>query len=186
MSLKERNTLLKQLRSAGHIIPRNIKLPELREMMQRLREEHVEAVSGEGEQQQEELQPERPKRPERVPLGTHRPKLDFESYKKPGYSYRLMRGSVGRLQDAERGGWEYVLAEDGTKVKARVGEFEDGSSREDFLMKIDKKWYDEDQAKKQKVVDQVDEAIKAGGVGRQTDDGRYVPDGAIRYETTKT
>lgn len=126
----------------------------------------------------------------RVPLGSFRQKLVVPEYlKENGYVYRIVRGDSSRLQNAQDGGYEYVYDKDtetdehfgsktsiGSKVSYNVGKFEDGSTRTDYLMKIKKEFYDEDQLEKKKVVDEIDKAIHGGSINEQADDKRYIPE----------
>jgi hypothetical protein len=121
-------------------------------------------------------------RKERVPFGVHRKKLDphpdlkarLDADDKVSYWFNdVDHGS--RIQAAQDAGYEFVTAEGyeklgdanekqekGKKIKKLVGANKDGSPMYAFLMAIKRKWYEEDQAKKARENDRVDEAILGG------------------------
>ncbi len=134
----------------------------------------------------------------RIPLGTFRQKLVVPAHiKEKGYKYRVVNGSPQRINDALAGGYDFVYdkASDtdehegsrnslGKKWSYNVGTHKDGSPRVDFLMKIKTEFYEEDQAAKKVLVDEVDDAIHKGRINRGKDDKRYVPDdGGITIDT---
>lgn len=146
--------------------------------------------------------PKKDKRKERVPLGVPRRRLSFAD-KDPGYEYRVIHnrpGKPNRVKDAEEAGYEFVLKEDdetmGDEDASRASDMDrrithvvgaDDSNRPliGYLMRIKKKWYDEDQAKKQGNVDAIERAIMEGkGVmGSQDVEKRYTPkSGGTRIE----
>ena len=99
----------------------------------------------------------------RVPLGSMKTKLDYPS--RPGYVRRWFNDQGNRLYDAGRAGYEFVeeTNEGRTiKVSRRVGTHDDGQPLMAYLMEIRQEFYDEDQAIKQKVVDDIDAAIRSG------------------------
>ena len=140
---------------------------------------------------------DRSSRKERIPLGVARARLAVAD-RDPNYEYRWMKGSADRLAAAENGGYEYVEspvkvgegAKDGntdmgSRVSQVVGHNTDGSPRRDYLMRIPKEFYREDQAAKQAEIDKVDAAIKRGDAHKHGDDNRYVPKEGIRIRTAK-
>jgi hypothetical protein len=132
----------------------------------------------------------------RVPLGTHRSKLDASSYDIPANKVpRWVNDTAGRLRDALEGGYEFVqdpnaeghVGEDpmqsqgmGSAVNVKVGTNEDGSPLRGYLMVIDRELYEEDQADKMAKVDEMDDAIKKGSHQSDYHDGKYIPPGGIR------
>lgn len=126
----------------------------------------------------------------RVPLGVPRSKLSAPQIQ--GYSTRWINDTVGRLQNAEAGGYEFVYEREldgqagntdlGDKVSRIVGRNEDGSPLRAFLMKIKETWYREDQRTKQRKVDEIDTAIRRGKLNEQPDDKRYVPKEGIKID----
>ena|SRR5690242_17979100 len=140
---------------------------------------------------------DRSSRKERIPLGVARARLTVAD-KDPNYEYRWVKGSQERLAAAESGGYEFVTeagkvgegAKDGNtdmgaRVSQVVGTNTDGSPRRDYLMRIPKDLYREDQAAKQAQVDEVDKAIKRGDAHQRGDDKRYVPKDGIKIRTAK-
>lgn len=104
------------------------------------------------------------KRPPRQPMGAT---LNLEF---PGlcddkdYHYRVFDDKPGRIDQAIRGWWEHVKDHQGNNV-SRTG------FKSQFLMKIEKKYWDQDQELKQK---------KISGMLRDSTqklaDGEYLPD----------
>jgi hypothetical protein len=98
----------------------------------------------------------------------------------------------GRVQRAEDGGYGFVTADGterigegqngnsdlGSRISRIVGTKEDGTPLRAYLMAIDEEYYQEDQAAKQKEVDEIDAQIRSGSVGntKPGQDGRYVKD----------
>ncbi len=104
--------------------------------------------------------------PKRTPLG-ERNRLTFKNLD-PAYSYRIINDKDDRLKRAQDGGYEFVESEEqlgdtrvadpsklGSKVSKPVGNGVTG-----YLMRIKKEWYDEDQEKKQKLVDRTEQSMK--------------------------
>lgn len=127
-------------------------------------------------------------RRERVPLGVPRTKLAVP--KRAGYERRWINDdNKGRLQAASEGGYTFVtdpnlkVGEDGggdktdSRVSRIVGRAEGGKPLRAFLMEIPSELYKKDQASKQAALDEVDRAIRKGGLVPQGEEHRYVPDG---------
>lgn len=133
----------------------------------------------------------------RVPLGGHRQKLQVNA--REGYKRRWINDKEGRLLNAENGG--YLFVEDptlqvgdadlkneetgvGSRVRRLVGSHKDGSPMYAYLMEIKEEWYEQDQADKQKAIDEVEDAIKRGNVdGGIEASERYTPKGGgVRIE----
>lgn len=125
---------------------------------------------------------EEPDRTERVPFGV--PKQRLNAPDGDGFQYRVFNDNwakePGRIQRAQKAGYEKV--DDFDPVV--VGTNEDGSPIKGVLMRIPKKWYDEDQKLKQKEVDKVDQAIKKGTLEQKAGDNRYIPQGIKIHANT--
>lgn len=130
-------------------------------------------------------------RRQRVPLGGHRQKLQAKQH--AGFHRRWFNDVDTRLLDAKGAGYDYVRdekakGEDGTdsRLSRVVGVKEDGSPMRAFLMEIRQDWYDEDQAAKQKLIDETDSAIRRGNVRGANPKDRssyYVPSEGISVRT---
>jgi len=148
---------------------------------------------------EEKRGPGRPKkeRTARIPLGTPRRKLSFDN-QDPNYVYRWINDAPGRLQNAEVGGYEYVTTDEaqsgigdedmrnedtgmGEKISAVV---DSRTGKKAYLMKIKRQWYEEDQAEKQRPLNEFDDQLRrvsdqySSGV-----DNRYVPKGGMKIST---
>uniref|UniRef100_A0A6M3JRF4 C2H2-type domain-containing protein n=1 Tax=viral metagenome TaxID=1070528 RepID=A0A6M3JRF4_9ZZZZ len=117
-------------------------------------------------------------RKERIPLGSLRKKLSAREI--PGKKTRWMndnwRKYPTRIQDALDGGYGFVSrggqiigdgpvdgnTDLGSRVSKVVGSNSDGTPITSYLMAIDNDLYEEDQAEKQKGVNETDERIKKG------------------------
>lgn len=96
----------------------------------------------------------------RVPLGVASLKLKFKQ--REGYHRHIFNDVKNRLHDAELAGYTYVeeiIDERGTRVSRRVGVHDDMSPMFAFLMEIRQELYDEDEAGRMAVVDEIDAAI---------------------------
>jgi hypothetical protein len=102
----------------------------------------------------------------RTPLGA-RNRLTFSNLD-PEFQYRVINDVDDRLMRAQEAGYEFVESPEqlgdkkvaeaskiGTSVSKPVGNGTIG-----YLMRIPKKWYEEDQAAKQKQIDQTEAALK--------------------------
>lgn len=137
-------------------------------------------------------------RHERVPLTGLRQKLHVsDKYKEPGYVYRWFNDHQSKLFDAERAWWSFVddpnvevgEGEDqkdklSTKVRRIVGTRENGKPIYAYLMKIQKKIYQEDVDAREKHLDEIDRSIRRGEGpgGAPGEDGKYIPPQGIKYE----
>jgi hypothetical protein len=140
----------------------------------------------------------REKRKERIPLGIPRKKLDFPS--RPGFVRRVIVDRPGRLEDAERAGYQFVteatLHGDASpkdlteresvdsRITRVVGTHEDGRPMYGYLMEIPEELYKEDQRTKQAVIDKMEAAMRRGqdDQGGPGQDGRYIPRVGIKIE----
>jgi len=128
-------------------------------------------------------------RKKRVPLGAPRRKLAFTG--RQGFKRRVINDVGTRLDDAIAGGYQFVL-KDGAEFKdadvinrneavnncvCRTIDKTEGTKG--YLMEIPIAYYNEDQAAKQKVIDEQEDAILNGedSHGKTGADGRYVPRG---------
>jgi len=134
------------------------------------------------------------KRRERVPLGVPRRKLAWKDQDED-YVYRVIHNrpnKPNRVNEALKAGYEFVKddrhlgdedvsnemgASIDSRVTAIVGTGEKGEAMTGYLMRIKREWYEEDQAKKQEIVNKREEAILTGidEKGRPGADGRYIP-----------
>jgi hypothetical protein len=151
-----------------------------------------------GEEQAKEAKV-RKKRGGRIPLGQHRSKMSVESLNLPDSVVpRWINDIGGRIRDALDGAYKFVddpnlagrqAGEDplqpqgmGSALNIPVGTHEDGSPMIAYLMTIDKELYEEDQADKQRVVDEIDKAILEGHHQSSYADGKYRPDGGTKMQ----
>ena len=140
----------------------------------------------------------------RIPMGAHRYKLqlsdeDTAEFKRRKMVPRWVNDQDGRIQRALDGGYNFVKPEyarsvgssalhegntdEGAKVSKIVSRGTDHVIRA-YLMEISEKYYKEDQAEKQKIVDRFDDAIAAGRAGGAEVENAYIPGGnktAVRY-----
>lgn len=113
---------------------------------------------------------------ERIPFGVPKRKMniDADTAKRiAGKVPRWINDTDTRVVEAQRGGYEFVEGEVKTgdaatkenknrRVRKAVGKNADGSTRYAYLMAIDKEYYAEDQAEKEKTNKKVDDAIRGG------------------------
>jgi len=112
-------------------------------------------------------------RPKRVPIHEQRDKLS--TTQKPGFVRRWVNDVVGRLEKFDRAGWVPVDRNDvdvnhgevagsnthlGSGVSKDVGRTRAGDGTQAVLMEIPIELYEEDQAAKQRIVDESDRAMK--------------------------
>ena len=114
-------------------------------------------------------------RTQRVPVGTR--KVLTVAGKDPDYEYRIINDSADRVQEFLDAGYELVerdsvrvgdkrvgsASAEGTKAQLSVGQGMKG-----FVVRIKKEWYQEDQARKQAHVNELESATKAKAL-----DGTY-------------
>ena len=127
-------------------------------------------------------------RQERIPLGHIRPKMAVQA--SPGMVGRWVNDVGGRIQAAEKGGYQKVFTDPLTPEGERrplthmAGVAEGGGPLIAYYMEIPKKLYEADQKAKQELVDSIDEAISQGNIeGEVGKEGRYVPPGGISIRT---
>jgi hypothetical protein len=148
----------------------------------------------------EELPEEKPTRRserKRVPLGTHRQKLNTDGYDiPPDKLARWVNDHPGRLDTAKIGGYSFVRNPDkgisagedplrvqqmGDAVSAIVGTAPGGEPLRAYLMVIDKDMYDEDKVLKEAEMDKTDASIRRGVGSGVSEEGMYPADGGIKY-----
>lgn len=128
----------------------------------------------------------------RVPLGVPRPKLTVPD--RPGYVRRWINDVEGRIQNAERGGYQFVEKEGlqvggpdisnenrdlGTRHSYTVDK---STGMKAYLMEIKEEYFKEDQKVKMQAVDEVENAIKRGALDNS--EARYVPKDGIKINRT--
>lgn len=121
----------------------------------------------------------------RVPLGVARSKLTVAG--RPGYVRRWINDAEGRLQNAQDGGYQFVMNDNVAQIGdadvdnenrdlgARVSRVVNQSNgQRAYLMEIKADFYQEDQAAKIAKVEETDKRIRKGKL--EEVDGGYVPD----------
>jgi hypothetical protein len=113
------------------------------------------------EEPEEERTERGEKRTKRIPFGSPEQKLGAKM--EPGFHYRWFndnwRKEPGRIQRAKAAGYEVV---DHEKSGMTVSTNEDGSEVKAVLMRIPEKWHKEDQERKARELDKIDEQIHGG------------------------
>lgn len=127
-------------------------------------------------------------RKERPPVGGLRDILTIRN-KDPNYEYRWAKDSAGRIEYLKERGWEVV--EDDLEVGQKTVDSPTGKVGKALTrfggagvtlvaMRIPKEWYDEDQARKQELVDDLETTmqrdVRNGQIPGQNQPG-YVPEG---------
>jgi hypothetical protein len=141
----------------------------------------------------EEVKADSKGRRERVPFGAHRTKLQVED-KIPGYELRWFNDQDGRIQRALDGGYMFVtpdevprlgqgaLHQGNSDINSKVSKVVSRGQHEirAYLMKIREEYYREDQAVKEDINYQVDEAMRAGAPSGNVVENQYVPKGHVQ------
>jgi hypothetical protein len=90
--------------------------------------------------------------------------------KEPGFEYRIVNDTGDRVEQFKSAGYEVVSAKDVTVGDRRItaasaegtaATVSVGGGVKGVVMRINKEWYEEDQARKQSDVDQTEAATKA-------------------------
>lgn len=111
----------------------------------------------------------------RRPFGSQTQKLAYEP--RTGYHRHWFNDTPGRIEQALNAGYQHVDNKEGEKVKVVVGVNQAGGAMTGYLMEIPDEWYQEDMARGQEQVDQIDQAVRKGAVsGKPGVDGVYVPE----------
>lgn len=106
-------------------------------------------------------------RPKRAPIG-QRGRLTVTT-KQADREYRFVNDKDGRVEMFQQNGWTIEKAEDHvvgdrrvdvSSVSGSAARYGVGLGDHAVLMSIDKEWYAEDQAEKQKLVDNTEQTIK--------------------------
>jgi len=135
----------------------------------------------------------------RVPMGGRRTKLqlsaeDAKHFKEHGWTVRWVSDKDGRIQQAVAGGYHFVTPEEAPsigqfsltkgssdlsgKVSLIVSKGE-GQPITGFLMKIQTKYYREDQLAKEEANRAFDSGLNAGQPGGNVVENQYVPEGHV-------
>lgn len=107
-------------------------------------------------------------RVKRTPINGTRNRLSVKG-KEPGYQYRIVNDIDGRVQELQEAGYEIVAdnsvsvgdkrianpSKEGSPVKISVGQ-----GVQAYLMRQKQEYFDEDQAAKQAVVNEMEDSIK--------------------------
>lgn len=121
----------------------------------------------------------------RVPLGGFTQRLGGEH--RPGYVARWFNDEGGRIAQALEAGYEFVYhkgaesTDPGNRISQIVSK-ETGMRA--YMMEIREEWYNEDQAVKQKSINEVEAQFKRGKdiAGEPGIDGRYIPSPGINIK----
>ena len=114
-------------------------------------------------------------RTQRVPVGTRN--VLTVMGKDPNYEYRIINDSGDRVQEFMDAGYELVEKEsvrvgdkrvNSATAEGTVAQLSVGQGQKGYVVRIKKEWYDEDQAKKQRRVNELESATKAKAL-----DGTY-------------
>lgn len=118
--------------------------------------------------------------PKRIPVFEAKRNAISVTDQDPNFEYRIVNDVNDRIQLFQRGGWEIV--DSGATFEAgeasQVGSVEArsvGGGVTGYLMRIKKEWYDEDQAKKARVIQEEEDHITK--TGKYDEDGAY---GAVK------
>jgi len=134
----------------------------------------------------------------RVPMGGRRTKLqlseeDAKGLKENGWTPRWVNDKDGRIQQAQAGGYVFVTPEEAPSI----GQFSLTKGSDDLngkvsltvskgdqvitgvLMKLQTKYYLEDQISKEQANIDFDIALNAGQPGGNVVDNQYVPEGHV-------
>lgn len=115
-------------------------------------------------------------RPKRMSFSQQRNTLTYDN-KDKDYVYRVFNDTEGRLQKAEIAGYEYVQdneqlgdpVADGSTPLGSVVTKPVGGGKNGVLMRIKREYYEEDQAEKQRNIDETEATLKK----KADEDGHY-------------
>lgn len=115
-------------------------------------------------------------RPERIPVSGNRDILTVRN-QDPAYVYRWVNDTEDRIERFKLGGWEHVedanvgqrTADRADAIKGTVSKYV-GANRTAYLMRIKREWYEEDQASKEKILKEREEAML---LNEKNAEGRY-------------
>lgn len=106
-------------------------------------------------------------RPTRTPVAS-RSVLSVKG-QEPGYHYRVVNDDDDRVEAFKGAGYEVVLAKDvkigdrrveATSAEGTAASTSVGGGKRGIVMRIKKEWYDEDQALKQKQINELEDSMK--------------------------
>ena len=109
----------------------------------------------------------------RKPFGATELKLAYP--KRDGYVRHWFNDTPGRIARAKEAGYDHVLDAQKRSVSRSVGTAKRGGGLGAFLMEIPEAFYNEDFARKQSALDEIDKSIYRGQLNQETGDNRYVP-----------
>jgi len=129
---------------------------------------------------------------DRVPVGGQRQKtqlseVDLDKFAEDGFVVRWFTDAAGRVQAAVAGGWDFVKPEEAMSIGqhslhaensdlgSKVSIVADREGTRQVLMKIEKEYFDEDQAAKEERNALVDQALRPTDQGGATIQGGYTP-----------
>jgi len=126
-------------------------------------------------------------RTERVPFGQPVQRFTISKEDRKKYHYHIFNDNwkkdPGRIQRALAAGYEVVEHD---RSRESVGTNEDSTEIKGILMRLPTELYEEDQAAKQKKIDEIDNQIYRGKLEQAANDNRYLPGGGIRTEVKST
>lgn len=114
----------------------------------------------------------------RRPFGTSEQKLSAP--KRAGYHRHWFNDIPGRVDRAKEAGYAHVANKKGSPIKRVVGASPFGGPLVAYLMEIPIAWFQEDMAREQKKVDEIDAALRGDDIARKPNDQRYTPKNAIK------
>ena len=134
----------------------------------------------------------------RVPMGGRRTKLqlsdeDAQALKDAGWTPRWVSDKDGRIQQALSGGYVFVEPSEAPSIgqfsltkgsnsldkKVSLTVSRSGDPITGVLMKLQTKYYNEDQVSKEQANIDFDNALNAGQPGGNVVDNQYVPEGHV-------
>lgn len=132
----------------------------------------------EGQDKQIRTENDRPQRPERIPFNTPRMRLGVPR-QLPGYFLYWVNDDRGALEQAQRGGYEFVepsevgMTDKASQVIVRVGQKDNGEALYAYLMKLRDEFREEDLALQREPIDRFEQQIRAGTLDQAPGDKRY-------------
>lgn len=116
----------------------------------------------------------------RIPLGAKRDLLGIQN-KDPNYNYRLVNDTIGRIERFEKAGYEFdenakigTSHADGNQADSGVVSRDVGRGVKAYAMRQRRDWYEADQAKKQRDIDETENSMRRKKVNpNESTDGSY-------------
>lgn len=126
-------------------------------------------------------------RTRRTPINGTRNKLKLRGGE-PGYKYRIVNDDGDRVRMLEDMGYEIVNDEkirvgdrkvatatgEGSPSRVHVGRDANGNPQYGYVMRIKEEWFKEDQAAKQKEIDELEASMKADAREKYSDYGKLI------------